>query len=90
MTEVRLITFRSAIFGEISQDFVLHAVGKKGILFFVAQVFKRQNGDALFRSSGGAVPRRAAGDRGRRSCDSRPVRNAATTSSRPQQVRPRL
>ena len=48
--EVRLITFRSAISGEISQNLVLHAISEVGVLFFVAQIFERQNGDAFFRN----------------------------------------
>ena len=40
--------FQVRNFCEISQDFILHTVGEEGVLFFVAQVFERQNGDAFF------------------------------------------
>ena len=35
---------------QVRQNFVLHAVGKISVLFVFAQVFKRQNRDALFRN----------------------------------------
>src|SRR4029077_9958223 len=31
------------------ENFILNAVGEKGVLFFFTQVFERQHGDALFR-----------------------------------------
>src|SRR4051794_9270852 len=33
--------------GEVGQDLVLHAVGEEGVLFVLAQVSERKNGDAL-------------------------------------------
>ena len=33
---------------QIGENFILHAIGKKGILLFVPQIFKRQDGDAFF------------------------------------------
>ena len=38
-------------FCQIGQNFILHTVGEEGVLFFVAQVFERQNGDALLKNS---------------------------------------
>ena len=35
---------------EVSQDFILHAVGEERVLFLVAQVFKRKDGDAFLRN----------------------------------------
>ena len=58
MTEVRLITFRSAICARVGQDFVLHAVGEEGVRFFFAQIFERKHRDAFLGRSG----------RGRRGC----------------------
>ena len=45
--------FQVSDLGEISQNFVLHASGEKCVLFFLAQIFKRQNGDAFFTDAGG-------------------------------------
>ncbi len=50
---------------QVGQDFVLHAVGEKRVLLVVAQVFKRQHGDALGRDRCGRGSRgRAAGGGG--------------------------
>ena len=35
---------------EIGQDFVLNPIGKVGILFVVAEIFKRKNSDAFVRN----------------------------------------
>ena len=45
--------FQVGDLGEVSQNFVLHAVGKKGVRLFFAEIFERQNGDAFFRKRGG-------------------------------------
>ena len=34
--------------GQVGEDFVLHAVGEKGVRFFFAQIFERKHGDAFF------------------------------------------
>ena len=34
---------------QAGQNFVLDAIGEVGVVFFAAQVFKRQHGDGLFR-----------------------------------------
>jgi len=48
ITLVRLMTFRSAIFASFLQDDVLHAIDKRRIsLLFVAQIFKRENGNSV-------------------------------------------
>ena len=46
MTLVRLMTFRSPIFGQPGQNVVLHTIDKGRVLFLFAEVFKRQNGDS--------------------------------------------
>src|SRR5438128_2100067 len=33
--------------GEVGQDLVLHAIGEESVLFILAQISERQNGDAL-------------------------------------------
>ena len=38
---------------QLRQNFILDAIGKVGVFFFAAQVFKRQNGDALLRNVSG-------------------------------------
>src|SRR5439155_13919830 len=43
--------------GKIRQQFVLNAVGKVSVLFFLAQIFQRQHRNAFFRHS-----RRNSGD----------------------------
>ena len=40
--------FQISDFGEISQNLILHPVGEVGVLLFVAQIFERQDCDALF------------------------------------------
>ena len=32
----------------MGQDFILHTIGKEGVVGIAAQVFERQHGDALF------------------------------------------
>ena len=44
--------FQVRNFREISQNLVLHAIGKEGVFFIAAQVFKRQHRDAFFRNVG--------------------------------------
>ena len=40
------MTLRSAIFRQLGQNVVLHTISKGRLLFLLAQIFKRQNGDA--------------------------------------------
>ena len=49
ITDVRLITFRSATLGQISENLVLHAISEVSILFLITQIFEREHGDTLFR-----------------------------------------
>ena len=35
--------------GQVRQNFVLHAIGEKGVVRVAAQVFKRKNRDAFLR-----------------------------------------
>src|SRR5438477_7603399 len=39
-------------FGEVSQNFVLHAISEKGVVGIAAQILERQNRDAFFRNGG--------------------------------------
>ena len=80
--------FQVSDFRKIGQNFVLHAVGKEGVLLFVAQIIERQNRNA-FLGKAPASGRRAAGAR-----DAETHRLLATVAerreqqkSRPQQVR---
>ncbi len=41
---------------QVGQDFVLHAIGKIGVRFLLAQVLEGQHGDALFRNGRGGLP----------------------------------
>ena len=45
------------------QDIVLYAIGEEGVIFFRAHIFKRQNGDALFRDGRGLCCRCARNGR---------------------------
>ena len=49
ITDVRLITLRSATLGKVSEDFILHAISEVSILFLVTQILEREHGDTLFR-----------------------------------------
>ena len=42
--------FQVGDFRQVGQDLVLHAVGEERVVLFRAQVFERQNRDALFRN----------------------------------------
>src|SRR5205823_7617186 len=42
ITEVRLMTFKSAIFAKVGQNLVLHAVSEIAVLLIATQIFKRQ------------------------------------------------
>src|SRR5205085_8604106 len=37
--------------GQIRQDFVLHSVGEKGVVWIAAQIVERQDSDAFLRNS---------------------------------------
>ena len=41
---------------EVGQNLVLHPIGEEGVLFVLAQIFKRQHGDAFLGHSGPQRP----------------------------------
>src|SRR5437016_3737383 len=41
--------FQIGYFREVSQDLILHAIGEKGVLLFLAQIAERQHCNALLR-----------------------------------------
>jgi hypothetical protein len=43
--------FQVGNLGEITEDFVLHAAGEKCVFFVLAQIFKGEHRDALFRNT---------------------------------------
>src|ERR1700693_6480305 len=57
--------FQISHLGQSGQDFVLHAVSKECVLLVVAQIFKWQHRDALFRNDGRSRGRTGGGPRAR-------------------------
>ena len=49
MTEVRLITLRSAIFREVSQNLVLHAISEESVIGDRGQILEGQDRDTFLR-----------------------------------------
>jgi hypothetical protein len=37
--------------GQVGQNFILHSIGEKRVLFFVAQIFEWEHRDAFFRNT---------------------------------------
>src|SRR5205807_7303787 len=48
---------------EIGQDLVLNTIGKVGVLFVVAEIFKREDSDAFIRNCGSQVAKCFTADR---------------------------
>src|SRR5262249_18592297 len=57
-------------FRQIGENFILHTVSEKGVLFFVTQIVEWENGDTFLRGggNGGSSPRETFRTRCRRCC----------------------
>src|SRR5881394_4450529 len=50
--------FQIGHFRQVSQDLALHSIGEIGVLFFLAEIIERKNGDALLRDRNWHIARR--------------------------------